>query len=265
MKRKTLISLIVFISVVLFDRSFASTKATQMISVGGGCFGAMNAANADVLYLLPEGILPLSDLYLKAGISLADSRNLAPSKDWLRFAVLYVDGMFYLTDHLYIGGGINYPLKVSDDRMGSLGGEAYIGTSFQFYERNNMFIEGGYSVVSSVGSDPFEGLDLLAGWRFDLTPVSEEKGIGPAPIEPVVAAPSTPEPVAVVPTKESISAAENEKLREELIKVQDYIQLLDKKILDAVKNNNAAKVLELTQLKDDALWRGASIKKQMNQ
>ena len=266
MKNGLVLVLLSIFSVASAGGSFAGAGALQMISVGGGYFGSMAAVEAEMLYLLPKGMFPVnSDTYLKVGIALADSKNLSPEKDWRRFAALYVDGVLPLTGMVYIGGGLNYPLKVSDGEVGNLGGEAYFGANFYAYDRNNIYAEAGYGVMRRMWYDRFEGFDFIFGWRYELTPAPKEKAgegkISEPDVIPIAGA-AKDESVATLSTKESVSVI---KLQDELERVRNYIFLLDNKIVDARKNREASRVLKLRQMKNETLDRAQVIKERIKQ
>jgi len=249
----------------------SAEKATQMISIGGGCFGNMTAAGAEILYRRPFNFFDSDNVYGKMGLAVADSLNMYPTKDWRRFLLLYVDGIIYYSDNAYLGGGFNFPLKVSDDDVGNLGGELYLGADFPIYHRGKIYTELGLSMVRRINYERYEGIHFIVGWRYELVPASATKKEAASEIQPAKLVIPSPEPVVTENTP-SNNEAEREKLRAEILeltgelgKVENYVSQLDKKIVIAKDGKNSKKVSELKSLKLDAVMRAQSIKEQIKE
>jgi hypothetical protein len=232
-------------------------RPKQMIGLGGGFFGGMSGAMSEMDLLMSE------DLYLRVGIAVTDSLNLSPNKDWRRFAPLCFDAVYYFDRNYYFGGGLNYPLKISDDERPSVGGEAFIGLEFPVYDRHRIYGELGYSVAARAVGESFGGLHFLFGWRYEIIPAQK---IAKA-AEPIITMQTTPESISVVPAAsyptpdaESADKAEITRLEQELIKVGDYIQELDTKIIMARKQKDPSRVASLKALKEQSIARANALR-----
>ena len=118
--RKTLIFVgLLLFSLGLCSSSFASQVAQLSAGVNGGMFAGMYGLGGDVLIKMP--VMGLDSTYLKLGLAITDSKNLFPAQQWKRFYPLMVDGVMFFNDRFYAGGGINYPLMVSDGSIGNIG------------------------------------------------------------------------------------------------------------------------------------------------
>ena len=267
--------LFVVLATVVFCLSLPSAasaeRANQMISIGGGCFGNMTAAGAEILYRRPFNFFDSDNVYGKMGLAVADSLNIYPAKDWRRFLLLYVDGIIYYSDNAYLGGGLNFPLKVSDDEVGNLGGELYLGVDLPIYHRGKIYAELGYSIVRRINFERYEGVHFMVGWRYELVPAPAPKKEAATEIQP--AEPAVPSPEAAAIEIRSASAeAQREKtmseiieLKGELEKAENYVSQLDNKIVKAKNGKATKKVLELKTLKLDAVMRAQSIKEQIKE
>jgi len=269
MKNKIFFVLAAVVFCLTLSSDASAEMAKQMISIGGGCFGNMTAAGAEILYHRPFNFLDSDNIYGKMGLAVADSLNMYPAKDWRRFLLLYVDGIMYYTDNAYFGGGLNFPLKVSDDEVGNLGGEIYLGMDFPFYHRSKIYAELGYSMVRRINFERYEGVHFMVGWRYELVPApapKKEAAIAIQPAEPAVPSPE----VAAIEVRSASAEAQREKvmseiteLTGELEKSENYVMQLDNKIVKAKNGKATKKVLELKTLKLDAVMRVQSIKEKI--
>lgn len=263
--RKNNVWVLGILFIFLFSYSVAGERPERAISIGGGVFGGMTSAAAEMLFKLPQGALPLNNIYLRVGMAVTDSTNLTPVKDWRRFAPLYIDGILYYSDNLYFGGGLNFPLVVSDDEKGNLGGEVFIGAELIMYPRSKVYTEIGYSIVRRLEYERFEGLHFIVGWRYDIVPAKEEEK--PAEMEKAQeqAAEMTKPALDVVhKPPASSNTAESEALQSELAKIREYIDALDNRINKARRAGNNKKVAELKTLKQDALERARIVKEKID-
>ena len=264
------INILFVLAAVVFCLSLSTAasaeRAKQMISIGGGCFGNMTAAGAEILYRRPFNFFDSDNIYGKMGLAVADSLNMYPAKDWRRFLLLYVDGIMYYSDNAYFGGGLNFPLKVSDDEVGNLGGEVYLGVDLPFYHRSKIYAELGYSIVRRINFERYEGVHFMVGWRYELVPAPSPNKAAVSEIPSSEPAVSSPEAVAIEVRSASAEAQRKKvtleiiELKGELEKAENYVSQLDKKIFKAKSDNTANKVLELKTLKLDVIMRAQSIK-----
>jgi hypothetical protein len=205
------------------------------------------------------------------GLAVADSLNMYPAKDWRRFLLLYVDGIMYYSDNAYFGGGLNFPLKVSDDEVGNLGGEVYLGVDLPFYHRSKIYAELGYSIVRRINFERYEGVHFMVGWRYELVPAPSPNKAAVSEIPSSEPAVSSPEAVAIEVRSASAEAqrekimSEITELTGELEKAENYVSQLDNKIIKAKNAKATKKVLELKTLKMDAIMRAQSIKEQIKE
>jgi hypothetical protein len=249
----------------------SAEMAGQMISIGGGCFGGMTGAAAEILYHRPFNFLDSDKIYGKMGLAVADSLNIYPTKDWRRFLLLYIDGVMYFYGNTYLGGGLNFPIKVSDDEVGNLGGEVYLGMDLPIYHRGKIYAELGYSIVRRLNFERYEGVHFMVGWRYELVPASAPKKEAATEIQPAKPAIPSPEAAAIEITPSSAEAqrekimSEMTELTGELEKTENYISQLDKKIVKAKSAKAVKKVLELKTLKLDAIMRARSIKEKIKE
>ena len=139
-----------------------SERPERMISLGGGGYGGMVGAAAEMMFSRSE------NQYFRVGLAVTDSKNLYPSQDWRRFAPLYVDGILYFPNNTYVGGGLNYPLKVSDGDIGDIGYQLFYGADIYANERSKIYSELGYSVIRRLSQSPYAGLSFIVGWRYDI-------------------------------------------------------------------------------------------------
>ena len=263
----------VFIWVVLFvfvfaSVSVASERAERMLSVAGGTFAGMYGAVGEIVFHLSQERFNTDSLYLRLGLSVTDSKNLSPAQDWRRFMPICIDGVYYLSSNVYAGGGINYPLKVSDSDTGDFGYQAFVGADFKGASRGGIYTELGYSIIRRLNKDPFAGINFVAGWRYDLIPGMPSKKTKEVikTVAPKVKAP-VKEVTRIKITKQNLvnSKAEIDGVKEELAKVGEYIDLLTVKIYDARRSNDIAKSLELKWLKEGALERARLLRTDMNE
>jgi len=261
MKNRYIIGAIVLLLFVSILPANAAQRAEQMISIGGGYYAGMTGAACDITFKLPKLIFSSDDLYLRIGIAVTDSTNLTPLKDWRRFAPLYIDGILYIYGNTYIGGGLNFPLMVSDNEKGNLGGEAYFGSEFYVYQRSKVFAEIGYGIVRRLEYERFEGLHFIIGWRYDWVTAKEEEKTDKMEKPQAQAAEVTKPALDVVrEPPASSNAAENEALQSELARIREYIDDLDNRINKARRAGNIKKVAELKTLKQDAMERARIVK-----
>jgi len=167
-KIKYILVIILFCAFVL--PAAAAGRPEQVIGLGAGYFGGMPGASIDLFTHIPGSWLGTNDLYSRVGLAVADSRALTPDKDWCRFIPLYIDAVYYLQEDMYIGTGLNYPLKVSENETGNIGYELYLGMEKDTGIMGKIFGEIGCGSLRRSEGDPFEGLQCMIGWRYDAIP-----------------------------------------------------------------------------------------------
>jgi len=227
------------------------------IGLGGGLFGGMSAAAGEF------GFRTGDNSYLRIGLPVTDSLNLSPEKDWRRFGLLNIDCIFYFSDDSYFGAGLNYPWKISDKEKPGPGGEIFFGREVYISQRGKIYGEIGYGVASRAVGDPFAGLLLFVGWRYDLIPAKEnitsdasiknEISTQELKIDLPVASISTPEP-------ENKNDAGVRRLEQELNVVAQSIEDLDVKIIKARKQKQYSTVRSLKALKAKAIAKANALK-----
>jgi hypothetical protein len=270
MKKFLVLSIMIFC--VFVPLAIAANRPDQVLSLGAGYFGGMPGLSIDLMSHVPRSVLGTNDLYIRVGFAGTDSNVLTPDKDWRKFLPLYVDAVYYLYGDTYFGIGLNYPIKVTDDEVGNIGGEAYLGMDMDIGILGKAYIEAGWGALRRTEGDHFEGLHGMIGWRYDLIPASEAPAAvtppppppAPAPAPEVVPAPS-PE-VAPAATPETVTKATPEQiariqaeitaLEAELVKAQDYVKVLDQKIARVTAaGGDKAKLADLNYLRADAAQR----------
>jgi LysM domain-containing protein len=167
--KKTLI--FVALLVFLCSSSFAAQVAQLSAGVNGGMYGGMYGIGGDVLVKMP--VLGLKTTYLKLGLAITDSKNLTPTQQWKKFYPLTVDGVMFFSDRFYAGGGINYPLMVSDNETGNIGGQVYLGAELVKTAMGKVYTEAGYSVFRRNEGASFKGIQAVVGYRYDFGFVEE--------------------------------------------------------------------------------------------
>jgi len=181
--RKAKIFGLVLLFVFVFSSFAFSLEKTQIsIGINGGVFASMYGIGGEVMLRLPE----LKDLYLKLGLVVTDSKHLSPAQDWRRFLPLYIDGIYYFNNNVYMGAGLNYPLKISDGEKPAVGWEAYFGTDVKLGE-GKIFIEAGCGELKRESKPSFTGGQVMLGYRYDLAIITvvEEKEVPAAKIPTV--------------------------------------------------------------------------------
>jgi len=242
--------------------SSAVERSPLKVGVGACYMGGTPGAAVDML-----SEIGVKGLYLRLGLGYTDTKSLSitEDKDWRKFTPLYIDAVYYLYEDTYIGGGLNYPVKVSDNDTGNFGVDIYLGMENNIGIPAKLITEIGYSSLRRMDKDAFEGLWLMVGLRYDLVPASTAPAaVTPPPPPPPAPAPApetvpaaTPETV-VKATPEQIAGirAEIIALESELVKEQDYVAVLDQKIARVTAaGGGKAKLAELASLRADALER----------
>jgi len=137
---------------------------------GASYIGGTPGTAFDILSDYPQSLLGVKDLYLRVGLGYTDTKSLSISagKDYRKFMPLYIDAVYYLYENIYIGGGLNYPIKVSDKDTGNIGVELYVGRETEIGFPVKLTSEIGYSSLRRMNKDAFEGLWLMVGLRYDL-------------------------------------------------------------------------------------------------
>jgi hypothetical protein len=148
-----------------------------------GSYAGAYALGGDLIYRMP--VLGLKRVYLKAGMAIVDTKSLTPTMAWRKFAPLQLDGILYLSDIYYVGGGINYPVKVSDGLTPNWGAQVYIGAN-HYTGDGRLYADFGYSVLRIKDHPSFKGMHAMVGYRYDysITWISEAPR-EPAPEIPV--------------------------------------------------------------------------------
>ena len=265
--KKVLLVLALFLFCVSVPMVSAVERSPLRVGVGACYMGGAPGAAIDMLSDYPQGLLGVKDLYLRIGLGYADTKGLSitEDKDYRKFTPLYIDAVYYLYEDTYIGGGLNYTVKVSDSETGNIGVDLYLGMENNIGIPAKLVSEIGYSSLRRMDKDAFEGLWLMVGLRFDLVPASTAPAaVTPAPAPEVVPAPApevvpvaTPETV-IKATPEQIAGirAEITALESKLVKEQDYVAVLDQKIARVTAaGGGKAKLAELASLRADALER----------
>lgn len=198
----------------------AVEKVRSAAGVKGGLYAGTYGIGAEYLFRLPK-VSVLKDLYLRASLSITDSQNVT-SKRWHRFLPLSVDGVAYITNNLYAGAGLNFPLYMSDKMKGSLGGQIYVGAETAMWQ-GKIFADLGYGYLKTTSSSTrsnFDGINFIVGYRQTLGTiiVEEEKPAVVAAPVPEVAA-----PVAAPEIKAEEKAAEEIAIEEEVVSKGEII------------------------------------------
>jgi hypothetical protein len=163
--RKIVIFCLVSAFILVLSHQVFSAELTQISAgVGVGAYAGGFAVSGDMLYRMP--VMGMEKLYMKMGAGYVDTKNLTPSQSWRKLAPIQLDGILYLSDIYYIGGGINYPIKVSDGLEPNWGGQFYIGANHRTGD-GRIYADMGYSVLRIKDHPSFKGLHVIAGYRYD--------------------------------------------------------------------------------------------------
>ena len=150
----------------------SSAVERSSLRVGAGAFymGGAPGAAVDMLSDYPQGLLGVKDLYLRVGLGYTDTKSLSVTedKDNRKFTPLFCDMVYYFDKDMYIGGGLNYSIKVSDSEIGNFGVDLYVGMETEIGIPAKLVSEIGYSSLNRTGKDNFEGLWLMVGLRYGL-------------------------------------------------------------------------------------------------
>ena len=166
--RKAKIFGLVLLFVFVFSSFAFSLEKTQIsIGINGGVFASMYGIGGEVMLRLPK----LKDLCLKLGLVVTDSKHLNPAQDWRRFLPLCLDGIYYFNNNVYVGAGLNYPLKISDGEKPALGWEAYLGTNVKL-GKGKIFMEAGCGELKREGNPSFTGGQVMLGYRYNLSTIT---------------------------------------------------------------------------------------------
>lgn len=141
------------------------------MGAGGGLFAGMYSIGLDTTFRLPR----LKDAYLKVGLAFADSKNVYPpeewGKNWRNYIPLCIDGIYYFYDNIYVGAGLNYSLRISDDEIPAMGWEAYFGAEVKL-GRGKVFIEAGCAELKRQNKPSFIGGQVIIGHRYDFATIT---------------------------------------------------------------------------------------------
>ena len=262
MKKVLLVLALLLFCVSVPIVSSAVERSPLRVGIGACYIGGTPGAAIDML-----SEFGVKGLYLRVGLGYTDTKSLSigTDKEDRKFTPLYIDAVYYLYEDTYIGGGLNYPVKVSDKDTGNFGVDLYVGMENNIGIPAKLITEIGYSSLRRMDKAAFEGLWLMVGLRFDLVPASAAPAAvtppAPAPAPEVVPAPA-PE-VAPVASPETVKKATPEQianlnavitvLEAELVKEQDYVKVLDQKI-ESVKaaGGDKTKLAGLDSLRTDA-------------
>jgi hypothetical protein len=251
------ISLVLVLVLCLSSFAFSAEKSRLSFGAGGGVFAGMYGVGGEMVFGLPR----LDNSYLRLGLAVTDSQNLS-DQDWCRFAPLCIDGIHYVHDNFYLGGGLNFPLVVSDNQAPNWGAELFLGADLESGP-GKAYVEAGYSALRRLGKASFKGTHVMAGYRYGLPRISKAK----AKEAPMVESPPPPPPVIVEeapkPEKKTVDHALIATLTTKLEKIKQYITLLDKKIIRARNARNRVRVSKLQNLKAQELTRAGTIKGQI--
>lgn len=260
MKKSYIIILVVLVSFMLTQALCFADRGERLVSIGGGSFAGAVAIGGEMLFDFPGKMLARNDIYLRLGLTMADNKNLDSLDKWRKYAPLSLDGVYFISETVYAGAGLNYPLKVSDDRNGDLGYQLFVGMDLNMDSRNSLYSELGYGVLRSLNDEATSGLHLIFGWRYDLIPAkkSEVEIVAPPPsvVQPVIATP------AIDTRSEEMERAKTEvrALETELVQVGSYIDSLSEKITAARLSNDLEEVYALKRLKSGAINRAGALK-----
>ena len=158
----------IFVFFAVFVLSFASfpaQRADKTFNVGGGVFAGMTAIKADMTVSGASTNINIKDFYLRIGVAYTDSQNIL-SQDWRRMLPVFAEGVYYLTDNIYAGAGLNVPLLVSDKLTAQMGGQIFVGSDFDIFMIGKAYAEAGYSTLNIMDTKSFAGLHLIAGLRY---------------------------------------------------------------------------------------------------
>ena len=174
----SLVLLLLVFGLTSFASAALKTKATQMtqlgVGVGGGLYAGGFTVGGDVLYRMP--LLGFQKTYIRVGVNYVDTKNLTPAQAWRKFAPVFIDGVYYFDDIFYIGGGLNYPLKVSDGKTGNVGGQVYVGANHRTGD-GRLYLDMGYSALRMQNEASFKGMHVVAGYRYDYATFTYRKKI----------------------------------------------------------------------------------------
>ena len=165
MRKIQIFSLLFLFVFILSSASFSAQKTQLAFGMGAGVYAGGYSAQGDLLYRMPK-MFGLDDVYLRSGVAYVDTKNLSPAQNWRKFAPLYIDGMKYLADNIYVGAGLNYPLKVSDGETGNVSGQIYLGADLAAGP-GKFYGEAGYSILRIKDNPSFKGLHAMLGYRYD--------------------------------------------------------------------------------------------------
>lgn len=170
MNKMLLLFIVVFC--VFVPSAIAAGRPDQVLSIGAGYFGGMLGGSSDFMLHVPRSLLGTNDLYIRGGLAGTDSHVVSPAKAWHTFLSLYVDAVYYFNEDKYIGAGLNYPIRVSDNKTGDTGSEIYFGMDMNISIIGKTYIEAGWGSLRLTNGDQYEGLQCMIGWRYDLAPAS---------------------------------------------------------------------------------------------
>ena len=243
--------------IFLLILSYAALSADQFertLGLGGGVFAGMSGIKGDLSFCLP-GMLNMDNFYLSIGLAYTDSKNLSPKQEWRKLLPLSLDGIFYLSENAYIGGGLNYPLIVSDNETPDNGSEIFLGAEFKMDPTKRIYAEVGYSIVRMVNKSPFKGASFILGLRHDIaTPpiASIRDEVVKVPKEKLKKIKSEMKELeAEMRTVLEKIKTEIKELEIELWRVGKYVDLLGEKIDKVQKAESVKEDLEFRSLRDD--------------
>jgi hypothetical protein len=247
MKKFVILTLLLF----FFSLSACAEKPDYQWGFSGGLNAGMIGIGANVTVRL----LMIQNSFLRLGAQVTDSYNLYPVKDWRRFAPVTLDYIYYFYDEVYVGGGLNVPVKVSDQKTAAPGKQFFMGIESEVFDYR-IFFEAGYSELNIKDAHSFNGTYLMLGYRY-----SHESRKAKRPLPPV--------PGAEIPSEVRYERAPSDaalnSMREEYDLIKNYIKELDTNIAVARKDRDYLKVTELRSIKNRAIQRAKELKQKIRE
>lgn len=169
MRKMKIFGWLLLVFLVFSSQAFSAEKIQWAVGGSAGMFGGAYAVRGEVLYRLPK-MYGIDNIYLRVGLGIADTNNVA-NMAWRKFVPLCVDGIMYLSDNVYVGGGLNYPLKISDGLTANWGAELFLGADMESGP-GKVYLEAGYSALRAQNQASFKGIHALVGYRYDLEKIT---------------------------------------------------------------------------------------------
>jgi len=177
------------------------------MGMSAGLSAGMYEVGAETMIKTPN-YFRVQDSYLRLGMYLADSKYTLTTQPQLRFLPVSIDGIYYINDNAYFGGGVNYPLKISGGLSGAIGFQLFFGIELDANKNGKFFAESGFSELKPLNADSYRGSYAVFGYRYFITsaaekPKSEKKLLSKAKPVAVLLKPATEEVAAKEESQES--------------------------------------------------------------